>query len=223
MKTVTVARWISLIAAFVVGAVAEWKLGVAVGWDPYTAALLPLVLDVWGFAAFRTGRTWHVTGALGAMFATQTVSHLLELGEGPALMVALSIAVSAIPPAVSLACHRLGVESSTVDAPAETVTASPRVVETTTATPERDGYRPTFAIVDEVHDWTPPVDAPAETVDVPVTATVDTVDAADVAPSKAQLAAEGAALMAQGMTKTAAAEALGITRQWLHKCMKEYA
>lgn len=117
---ITAARWISLIAAFFWGAVAEYHLGIAVGADVYTACLLPLTLDVYGFAAMKSARTLHVAGALVTMFGAQTAAHLLALGSAPEYMTALTIVVSAVPPSVSLACHRLGVKRVTVDAAAET-------------------------------------------------------------------------------------------------------
>ncbi len=235
MEAVNVARWVALVAAFVMGAVAEWKLGVAVGLDVYTAALLPLTLDVYGFAAFKTGYRLHVTCAVTVMFAAQAVSHLLTLGAAPWHMVALSIAVSGIAPGVSLACHRIGdrvVAVDAVDAP-ETVPAS---CVTTTA---REGVRPSTVVVDELHEWAEvevpaeTVDVPAETVEVPaetvevpspVSGRVDAVDVpaddAEALRSKAEIAAEGLRLKNELGSWTAAADAMGISRQWLAQCRK---
>lgn len=234
MEAVNAARWVALIAAFVMGAVAEWKLGVAVGLDVYTAALLPLTLDVYGFAAFKTGYRLHVTCAVTVMFAAQAVSHLLTLGAAPWHMVALSIAVSGIAPGVSLACHRIGdrvAEVDAVDAP-ETVPAS--YMTTTT----REGVRPSTVVVDELHERAEAevpaetVDVPAETVDVPVvrevpspvSGRVDVVDVpaddAEALRSKAEIAAEGLRLKNELGTWTAAADAMGISRQWLVQCRK---
>jgi len=201
---VTVARWVSLIAAFIMGAVAEWKLGLAVGLDEFTAALLPLTLDVWGFAAFATGRKWHVTGALAAMFGAQAVSHLLELGQAPAHMVALSVAVSAIAPGVSLACHRLGNAVADVPEPAsETATESAPAVDAELETADDD----------------------AETVPEPDDVQDDESESVvlDIRPGdKAALARAGVTLMVrEGLNKTQAAERLGYSRQWLHRCMEE--
>lgn len=227
MEAVNAARWVALVAAFVMGAVAEWKLGVAVGLDVYTAALLPLTLDVYGFAAFKTGYRLHVTCAVTVMFAAQAVSHLLTLGAAPWHMVALSIAVSGIAPGVSLACHRIGdrvAEVDAVDAP-ETVPAS--YMTTTT----REGVRPSTVVVDELHEWAE-AEVPAETVDVPVVREVPSpvsgrVDAVDVPAddaealrSKAEIAAEGLRLKNELGTWTAAADAMGISRQWLVQCRK---
>lgn len=234
MEAVNVARWVALVAAFVMGAVAEWKLGVAVGLDVYTAALLPLTLDVYGFAAFKTGYRLHVTCAVTVMFAAQAVSHLLTLGAAPWHMVALSIAVSGIAPGVSLACHRIGdrvAEVDAVDAP-ETVPAS---CVTTTA---REGVRPSTVVVDELHERAEAevpaetVDVQAETVDVPVvrevpspvSGRVDVVDVpaddAEALRSKAEIAAEGLRLKNELGSWTAAADAMGISRQWLAQCRK---
>lgn len=217
MISVQFARIVSLLAAFVMGAVAEWKLGIAVGMDPYTSALIPATLDVWGFAAFATGRKWHVIGALSAMFAAQTVSHLLQLGHAESHIVALAILVSAIAPGVSFACHLLGRDD---DTSAETVSIP---------TPEPVSVSPAN-------------DAGNDTENDIETTAVDTADDAEVidatnapqyvvyagAPvplaekrSKADIAAAGCALIRQGYTKTAAAAELGVTRQWLHKCMTE--
>lgn len=223
MKTVTVARWVSLIAAFIWGAVAEYRLATAVGADQYTAVLLPLVLDVWGFAAMRVGRTWQIAGALATMFGTQMVSHLLTLGQAPGRMVALSIAVSAIPPAVSLACHRLGHEATAVDTVDDSYAARKAERFAEIYTPDApvdtlEGTRGRF-VVNPVPEWTRADDKAADAYVAEVTAD-DTVDAA---PSKAEYAAKGAELIASGLSKTAAAERLGISRQWLHKCMTECA
>lgn len=234
MEAVNAARWVALVAAFVMGAVAEWKLGVAVGLDVYTAALLPLTLDVYGFAAFKTGYRLHVTCAVTVMFAAQAVSHLLTLGAAPWHMVALSIAVSGIAPGVSLACHRIGdrvAEVDAVDAP-ETVPAS------CMSNAAREGVRPSTVVVDELHERAEAevpaetVDVPAETVDVPVVREVPSpvsgrVDAVDVPAddaealrSKAEIAAEGLRLKNELGTWTAAADAMGISRQWLVQCRK---
>lgn len=195
MQTITAARWISLLAAFIWGAVAEFHLATAVGADQYTAVLLPVVLDVYGFAAMRAARTPHIAGALVTMFATQMVSHLLTMGEAPRHMVALAIGVSAIPPAVSLACHRLGVERVTA-------TATEQISAYTLDTPaEAPGYTVHAAVESSV------ADAPANGKDVPL--------------SKVDFAKQGAALIAEGHTKTSAAEVLGISRQWLHACMRD--
>lgn len=218
MKSITVARWVSLIAAFVWGAVAEYKLATAVGADQFTAALLPVVLDVYGFAAFRMGRTAHVTGALTAMFATQMVSHLLTLGASNVLHVALSIGVSAIPPAVSLACHRLGEHApadDTVSAPAASVDA-PAELDLTTVVP---AFPATVTTVDA-----PVYVSEGDTltaVSVPVDTVAETPAQIAGERSKAELAARGAELIAELGTKTAAAAELGISRQWLHRCMVE--
>lgn len=221
---ITVARWVSLIAAFVWGAVAEYHLGTAVGADKITAGLLPLVLDVYGFAAMRAGKTRHIAAALAGMAGTQTVAHLLAMGDKPKHMIALSIVVSTGVPAVSLACHRLGEHTSTVGAENDSDDTA-KTVETSTAV---NGYSADYAIVDETHKWVSPAPATVDTVPVtaytPVTAILDAADNGDAINTdgwtKRELAVKGAELIAQGMTKAAAAQRMGITRQWLHQCMK---
>lgn len=229
--TITFARWVSLVAAFVWGAVAEYNLAVAVGADQYTAVLLPLVLDVYGFAAMKSGRTSHITGALAAMVATQTVSHLLTVGDAPKHVIGLSIAISALVPAVSLACHRLGVNDNPADAEPETDDA-PHAFTASTA---REGFRADFAIVDEIQRWQPAgsmtARMPVDTVPVTEVTPDDNDDTADDADdntpvdtgsmSKAEIAARGVQLKAELGTWAAAADAMGITRQWLSQCRKE--
>lgn len=215
MKTITAARWVSLVAAFIVGAVAEYKLARQVGYDQYTAALLPLVLDVWGFAAFRSGRTWHVVGALSAMFLTQMVSHLLTLGEAPALMVILSIAVSAIPPAVSLACHRLGKATSE------------DVSEATEATEEDAAAVIAFPVLDVAEDDEEEGSSPTAHVvkgatGIVTTPTVPSKPRKGSGLSQEEVARRGRELLAQGMKKYQAAHTLGVSRQWLNRCLERY-
>lgn len=234
MNAINLARWVALVSAFVMGAVAEWKLGVAVGLDVYTAALLPLTLDVWGFAAFKSGRKTHVTGAITAMFAAQAVSHLLELGSAPAHMVALSVLVSAIAPGVSLACHRLeevvtvaetvtAPEATPVDAPEVAVTAPVETVPAVVDAPAAPVTAEVSPVVDVAETVLSSVDVPAETVTAPVVAEVSPVDDADDAPmSTLDIAARAAELIAGGMSKTAAAGEMGLSRQWVHKCMRTH-
>lgn len=232
MEAVNAARWVALVAAFVMGAVAEWKLGVAVGLDVYTAALLPLTLDVYGFAAFKTGYRLHVTAAVTAMFAAQAVSHLLTLGDAPAHMVALSVLVSGIAPGVSLACHRIGDRLAaaksaevTAETPAE-VTPVDDVVSTVWGNTMVEVTSPVsdrvYVAETPAESVTVPVDAPAES-EATEAAEVGDVEETD-APAgdrKMWLAARGAELIAQGLSKAAAARELGVSRQWLHTCMRD--
>jgi hypothetical protein len=218
---ITTARWVSLIAAFIWGAVAEYHLATGVGADRYTAILLPLVLDVYGFAAMRKGRTFHVVGAMLGMFGTQMVSHLLTLGQAPGYRVALTIGVSAIPPAVSLACHRLGENDNSGD----TVDTETATEATPVDTVPVAAYTPATETVDVVDAA---VAAPAPLPSTPareeMTLVIAEAHGADVIDtegwSKRELAVKGAELIANGATKTEAATKLGITRQWLHACMK---
>lgn len=232
MIFVPAARWISLIAAFVIGAVAEYHLGIAVGLDTYTAALLPLTLDVWGFAAFATGRRWHVAGALAAMFLAQATSHLLELERGtPAHIVVLSVAVSAVAPGVSWACHRLGqepqaepVEEPTTreilaDLTAEAVDAgtygepAPELCRDFPADPE---VTPAALSPEPITET--PAPEPAED---PEPLTVLTEIDPDESLSRAELAARANVLLARGVSKTETAKRLGTSRTTLYKALAE--
>jgi hypothetical protein len=209
---IAAARWISLVAAFFWGAVAEYHLGTAVGADKITAALLPLVVDVYGFAAMKTGRTPHVVGALAAMFGTQMAAHLLAMGAATKGMTALSIAVSALPPAVSLACHRLGGHAPAVDAEPVTVTAECVTVDTPVEPVTVPAVTAILDAVDTVDTPAAPVVPPAAPRVAPVVETAGEM-------TKREYAVKGAELIAQGFTKTDAAAELKISRQWLHRCM----
>jgi len=195
----TVAQWVALLAAFIIGAVAEYRLAVRVGYDQYTAALLPFVLDVWGFAAMRSGRTAHIIGALFAMFGVQTVSHLLDMAHTPAHMVALSIAVSAIPPMVSLACHRMTRHADKAAAtPAET-------------TPERDAVDIPGALWEAEDDETDPAHEPTPEP-----------EPATKPPTTRELARRALEMRAQGHKWDEVAAALGRSRQHLHKACRRH-
>lgn len=195
----TTAQWVALLAAFIIGAVAEYRLAIRVGYDQYTAGLLPFVLDVWGFAAMRSGRTPHIVGALLAMFGVQTVSHLLDMAHTPAHMVALSIAVSAIPPMVSLACHRMAYHAGkAADTPAET-------------TPERSAVDLPGALWEAEDDETEPTPEPKpepEPAAKPLTTR--------------ELARRALEMRAQGHKWDEVAATLGRSRQHLHKACKRH-
>ena len=195
----TTAQWVALLAAFIIGAVAEYRLAIRVGYDQYTAALLPFVLDVWGFAAMRSGRTMHIVGALLAMFGVQMVSHLLDMTHTPAHMVALSIAVSAIPPTVSLACHRMAHHADkAAAAPAET-------------TPERDAVDLPGALWEAEDDETDPTPTP-KPEPKPEPAPLSTRD----------LARRALEMRAEGRKWDEIAATLGRSRQHLHKACKRH-
>lgn len=194
----TTAQWVALLAAFIIGAVAEYRLAIRVGYDQYTAALLPFVLDVWGFAAMRSGRTPHIVGALLAMFGVQTVSHLLDMAHTPAHMVALSIAVSAIPPMVSLACHRMAHHAG-------------KAADTTEPTPERSAVDLPGALweaEDDETDPTPESKPEPEPAAKPLTTR--------------ELARRALEMRAQGHKWDEVAAALGRSRQHLHKACKRH-
>lgn len=195
-KLNTTAQWVALLAAFIIGAVAEYRLAVRVGYDQYTAGLLPFVLDVWGFAAMRSGRTPHIVGALLAMFGVQTVSHLLDMAHTPAHMVALSIAVSAIPPMVSLACHRMTHHAG-------------KAADTTEPTPERDAVDIPGALWEAEDDETDPTPEPKP---APTPEPLST----------RELARRALEMRAQGHKWDEVAATLGRSRQHLHKACKRH-
>ena len=238
MRSLNAARWVSLLAAFVMGAVAEWKLGLAVGLDPYTAALLPLIVDVYGFAAFRSRLRGHVAAALSVMFAAQATSHLLELGSAPGHMVALSILVSAVPPGVSLACHRMG-ERLVAVATEASEGANAAVKPSPAGEMARDigGDTAREELPRPVATVNTPAAGAGDTVDTGDTSAVDAVDVpddtvsvsvdmpTDLDPSlarKISLASNAVRLRQEkGLTWSDAAKALGISRQYLATCRRE--
>ncbi|GGQ07983.1 hypothetical protein BKA00_007455 [Actinomadura coerulea] len=225
---ITAARWISLIAAFVMGAVAEYRLAVMLGYDKYTAGLLPLVLDVYGFAAFKVRNRVHSAAAMLAMFAVQMVSHLMTMGHGNYVHVVLSIGLSAIAPAVSFACHRLG-ETPEADMP-EVFAELPAEAFAPVLMPE-----PVHPIVEpipaEVFAATPAdireqlarLDAEAAKRVIPgEDDEQDAPEDADASPSMAETAARARELLpAHGNNKTKVAREMGISRTWLYTCLRE--
>lgn len=229
MRSLNAARWVSLLAAFVMGAVAEWKLGLAVGLDPYSAALLPLIIDVYGYAAFKARRRAHVMTALALMFAAQTASHLLEVGEAEAHLVALMIFVSAVAPGVSWLCHNLGETEEEAPAP-ESCQPSPAGEMTRDIggdTVHEELTRPADAVNTPAVGAVDTVDTSAvDAVDTGDTPTVDAVDTpTDIDPSlarKISLATDAVRLRQEkGLTWSDAAKALGISRQYLAACRRE--
>ena len=222
-RAINTARWVSLICAFIWGAVAEWRLGMAVGVDPYTAGLLPLTLDVYGFAAFRSGYRAHVYSALLAMFASQAVSHVLELHDAEWHRVALAVAVSAIAPGASLACHRMGdrllreaTAQETAGDTAASPVESPQVSSVDTAAEDATVAVLSVASVDSVPDDD--------------TGGVHAASAAEDTPTEQHLSKEEIAAMAVRLRREnpqrswddiAASIGRGYRRQWVHRCMKE--
>jgi hypothetical protein len=97
---------ISVVAALVLTAQAEWTLALAAGWHAHVAWAWPAALDAFVLAAFRAGRdrSW----ALSLMAVSVSAAHAVPIAYPAGLPWWLAGAVSVIPPLVAWRIHELG-------------------------------------------------------------------------------------------------------------------
>lgn len=76
-RDVQAAKYIALVGGEIGTMFGEWKLAHLTGMPMWAAWTLPLLLSLYGYAAFRMGRTLDVGIALGLVAASQGVAHLI--------------------------------------------------------------------------------------------------------------------------------------------------
>ncbi|GIG63682.1 hypothetical protein Lfu02_80540 [Longispora fulva] len=103
-RSLSVLRWVSLIAAAALGLWGEYTLAVAVGWHPVAAVAYPIALDAYLWAALAAGRRRDLGWALGLAIVSQQAAHVAPMLPHGA-QIAVAALVAAVPPIIVWRVH----------------------------------------------------------------------------------------------------------------------
>ncbi|GIG63689.1 hypothetical protein Lfu02_80610 [Longispora fulva] len=103
-RSLSVLRWVSLIAAAALGLWGEYTLAVAVGWHPVAAVAYPVALDAYLWAALAAGRRSDLGWALGLAIVSQQAAHVAPMLPHGA-QIAVAALVAAVPPIIVWRVH----------------------------------------------------------------------------------------------------------------------